>query len=95
MALAVLVLTLGVLMSGMGYPALRESLTLSGPFGQVKGVVIKLRDFGCVYAFLGICYAQPPTGALRFKKPVRRRAGGRRQVGIPKRISEPAGLCEA
>ncbi|XP_053566085.1 cholinesterase [Bombina bombina] len=38
-------------------------------YGKVKGIQISVFS-GIITAFFGIPYAEPPTGALRFKKPV-------------------------
>ena len=46
--------------------------TISTSYGQIHGVI--LPDHGSVN-FLGIPYAQPPVGDLRWHEPVRRSPG--------------------
>ena len=52
---------------GACLPAVAASLTVSTEQGKIAG---KLADQGSMQAFLGIPYAAPPVGQLRFQPPV-------------------------
>ncbi|XP_045188629.2 neuroligin-4, X-linked-like [Mercenaria mercenaria] len=53
------------------------TVTVESPQGKFKGYVRSFESFGNQYRvrrFLGIPYAEPPTGSRRFKKPVKKEA---------------------
>ncbi|KAH7936016.1 hypothetical protein HPB52_016448 [Rhipicephalus sanguineus] len=74
--LALFAVTLALAMAVLGFVERqrnREHPVLKGVFGTVRGKRIVITDQGNefhVYAFLGIPFAKPPLGTLRFKPPV-------------------------
>ncbi|TKR94482.1 hypothetical protein L596_008758 [Steinernema carpocapsae] len=50
-------------------PVVAASPLVKTPYGVVEGFDYTLRDGGVANVFLGIPYAKPPVGALRYEKP--------------------------
>lgn len=51
------------------FSGVADKVTVSIPAGEVTGRVVKLKD-GTVHEFLGMPFAEPPVGSLRYKDPV-------------------------
>ncbi|XP_075543331.1 uncharacterized protein LOC142577762 [Dermacentor variabilis] len=66
LAIAVLILSLTMFVSRPN-PGV-ENVVVSGHFGRVQGLSHKVFGYMDVYAFLGVPYAHPPVGELRFRR---------------------------
>ncbi|XP_045187078.2 bile salt-activated lipase-like [Mercenaria mercenaria] len=65
-----------VLLCLVKFTAAMETVTVETKVGEIKGYARTIEPFGKplrVRQFLGIPYAEPPVGALRFQKPVMKR----------------------
>uniref|UniRef100_T1GSD6 Carboxylic ester hydrolase n=1 Tax=Megaselia scalaris TaxID=36166 RepID=T1GSD6_MEGSC len=47
-----------------------DDVFVEAPIGQMKGITMESQKGHPIFAFLGIPYAEPPVGPLRFKDPV-------------------------
>ncbi|XP_054930177.1 uncharacterized protein [Dermacentor andersoni] len=67
LAIAVLILSLTMFVSRPPNSGV-ENVVVSGRFGRVQGLSHKVFGYMDVYAFLGVPYAHPPVGELRFRR---------------------------
>ncbi|KAH6935915.1 hypothetical protein HPB50_011452 [Hyalomma asiaticum] len=67
LATAVTILSLVVVFANQP-PGRGQQVIVSGRFGNVQGIGLKVLGHTDVYAFLGVPYARPPVGKLRFRR---------------------------
>lgn len=81
-ATAVLLLTLFLLLAKSDPPRERRyrPIVVRGLFGRVRGIVVT--NPKVVFSFLGIPFAEPPLGRLRFKNPIMRRPSEDEEVKL-------------
>ncbi|XP_065283016.1 acetylcholinesterase-1-like isoform X2 [Dermacentor albipictus] len=67
LAAGVVILSLVMMTTDLPGDGVHQVL-VSGPFGRVQGLSLKVLGHTDVYAFLGVPYAHPPLGELRFRR---------------------------